>query len=102
MYSAFALAVVAPTSMIERVAERLPGPLLAILLSVVGPVALFAEGIDAWPAVVAVVALIAICLGLAHLTWRKLPETEWFVFWLLCAALVWVGSLWLLAAAAAI
>ena len=62
-----------------------------------GPVALFAEGIDAWPVVAVAIALIALCLELARLAWRKSPETEWFVFWLLCAALLWAGSPWLLA-----
>lgn len=67
------------------------GPLLAILLSTVGPVALFAEGIGAWPVVAVVLALITICLGLARLARWKSPGTEWFAFWLLCAALSWAG-----------
>ena len=46
-----------------------------------------------------VVALIAICLGLARLALRTSPETELFVFWLLCVALSWAGSPWLLVAA---
>ena len=96
LYSALALVVLAPTSIFETAGERLPGPLAAILLSVAGPVALFAEGIDAWPVVAVVAALIGICLVLSRLAWRKFPETEWFVLWLLCAALVWTGSPWLL------
>jgi hypothetical protein len=99
VYSALALAVIAPTPMIESVVERLPVPLLAILLGVVGPVLLFAADIEAWPVAVVVVALIAICLGLARLAYRKSPETEWFVFWLLSAAVLWAGSALLLAVA---
>jgi hypothetical protein len=96
VYSALAFAVLAPTALIGRVVERLPFPLLAIQVSVVGPVALFAEGIAAWPVVGLVVALIVICLGMARLARSKAPETEWFAFWLLCAVLVWAGSPWLL------
>jgi len=96
LYSALALAVIASTPMIVRVGERLPTPLLLILASAAGPATLFAGGRDAWPVVAVVVALITLCLGLARLAWRRAPETEWFVFWLLGAALFWAGSPWLL------
>jgi hypothetical protein len=96
LYSTLALAVLAPTSVIERVGERLPGPLLVIIVTALGPVTLFADGIQAWPVVAASLVLITSCVGLARLTRRKAPETEWFAFWLLCAAVVWAGSPWLL------
>ena len=91
-YSALALVFLAPTSAIERILERLPGPLLAIVVAVLGPVTLIANGIEMWPVVAAILMLITSCVGLARLTWRKCPENEWFAFWLLCAALVWAGS----------
>ena len=99
LYSALALALV-EASAIERIGKLLPDPLLPIVVIIVvtalGPVAFFAEGSDAWPVIAIVLALITICLGLARLTWRRFPETEWFAFWLLCAVLVWAGSPWLL------
>jgi hypothetical protein len=60
--------------------EHRPQPLNIILLIAFGPAVLFAAGIDAWPLVAFVLALIAFCLGLARLSWRKSPETEWFAF----------------------
>jgi hypothetical protein len=95
-YSALALALLASTPVIERVGAPLPGPLLAIVVSALGPVAVFADGIGAWPIVAVTFVLISSCLGLARLTWQKFPETEWFAFWLMCAVLVWAGSPWLL------
>jgi hypothetical protein len=99
VYSALAFAILAPTALIEGVAERLPFPLFVILITVVGPAALFAVGIGAWPVVGVALGLIAIFLGLARLAWSKSPGTEWFAFWLLCAVLVWAGSPWLLVVA---
>ena len=49
VYSALAFAVVVPTALTERVGERPPFPLFATLVTVVGPVALLAEGISAGP-----------------------------------------------------
>ena len=95
-YCALALAFLVQAPVIDRIGELLPHSLLAIVLTTVGPAALFAAGLNAWPVVVVVLGLIAICLGLARLTWWKSPETEWFAFWSLCALLVWAGSPWLL------
>lgn len=92
----WALALASFVGLIGGILDLLPHSLLRIALTVVGPAVLFAAGIDAWPLVSLVLALIAICLGLARLAWRMSPETEWFAFWLLCALLVWAGSPWLL------
>jgi hypothetical protein len=100
VYSALALAFLVGTPFLERVGEPLPKPLLALLLTVVGPAILLSAGIDAWPVVAVAVVLIAAFLGLARLAWRRSPDTEWFAVWIIFAGVVWAGSGWLLAALA--
>jgi hypothetical protein len=95
-YAALVVAVLAEAPALVAVVERLPRFLGAIFLMVIGPPILFAGGSGAWPVFVTVLALFATCLGLSRLAWKRWPESEWFGFWLLCAAVVWAGSPWLL------
>lgn len=62
-YCALALAVIIQAPAIERIGKRLPRFVLGIVLTAVGPIALFAEGVNAWPVVAVVLVLIVICLG---------------------------------------
>src|SRR4051794_3364912 len=99
LYSVLALAFFTRLPQIERWGELLPRSVMAIVRTVVGPAVLLSGGIEAWPAVTGVAALIATFLRLAHVAWRESPGTKWFAAWLICAALVWASCGWLLVAA---
>ena len=98
MYSALAIGFLARWSVLAVLPEALPRFLVPVLLSIVGPAALFAWGIQAWPTLMAVLALMATFLSLARLAWLRSPDTEWFAVWIICAVVVWAGCGWLLAA----
>lgn len=97
-YALLLVAILAEAPALVAVVERLPRFVGAIIVMVIGPPILFADGSHAWPFVAIVLALVAICLALARLSWKRWPESEWFGFWLLCAAVVWAGFPVLLAA----
>ena len=102
LYCGLAVLFLARLPIIERGVALLPQSVAASVLAIVGPAALFLGGIGAWPAAVAVLILVGICLGLARVARRKAPETEWFAVWTICAGGCWVGLTWLLLAAAAV
>src|SRR5262245_6040761 len=91
-YVAVALAFLARLPIIERAGELIPHSLVWLALSIVGPAALFSTGIEAWPVVAGLIALIASFIGLAGLARHKSLETEWWAFWLICAVVVCAGS----------
>ena len=97
LYAGLALAFLWESPVLERMREQLPLPVLGIALSAIGPVALFVAGAKVWPVFALRAAVIVICLGSARVARHTSPETEWFAFWWLCAAVVWAGSPWLLA-----
>jgi hypothetical protein len=68
---------------------------VAVAVTVFGPLALLAGGVDAWPFVACVSGLAAACCYVSRLTWRRWPDDEWFAIWLFLAAFIWTGSGWL-------
>jgi len=98
LYSGLAVAVLVRLPIIDRGFEVLPGWLKTFVLTVAGPglILSFSPGAEAWPVVVVALTLVATCLALARVAWRRSPESEWFAVWLICAAVIWGGSPWLL------
>lgn len=70
-------------------------PIVAVVVTVLGPLVLLAGGVEAWPFVAGVAGLVAACCYVSRLTWRRWPEDEWFAIWLFVAAVIWSGSGWL-------
>ena len=97
-YCVLAAAFLARLPMVEHLGRLLPHSIVPIVLTVVGPAILFSAGIDAWPVVLVLLALIAAFVSLAYFAWRRSASTEWFAVWIICAVVVWVGSGWLLVA----
>lgn len=75
---------------------------LLVLMSGAGPFLLFAEGLQTWAWVASTLTMTAILAAVGVRARRVSPETEWFAFWWLCAAVAWVLIPWLLLAASAI
>ena len=62
---------------------------------VLGPLVVLVVGVEHWPFVACMAGLTAACCSVSRLTWRRWPEDEWFVLWLVAAAVIWAGSGWL-------
>ena len=69
--------------------------ILAVGVTVFGPLTLFAGGADAWLFAATVAGLAAACSYVSRLTRRRWPDSEWFAVWLFMAAIIWGGSGWL-------
>jgi hypothetical protein len=75
--------------------ESLAVVITVLFFTVLGPLVLFAGGVEPWPFVACIAGIVAACCYVSRLTWRRWPEDEWFVLWLFLAAIIWINSGWL-------
>lgn len=95
VYTALCVAlVVLGVRLPPAAAERIPGWLLAIIVSLVGPPLFFIWGVAAWKLFFAASISVALGLACSWLCWRRYPESELFVVGLLVAVAVWAASGW--------
>ena len=95
MYAALWTAVLVAGRLPESMDDRAPRRLAAVVISVLGPPVLLAiDGTASATFALSAMLLIAGCLTLARLLWRRYPDSELFGLPLRAAVAVWVGSVW--------
>jgi hypothetical protein len=95
VYAAICVAVLSGLPFVVRIVESLSSFAAIVLalcaLTLVGPATVFTEGPGALPWFVAILLVIAACVWLSKVLWRRYPDSEVFVIFVVPAVLLWIG-----------
>ena len=94
-YAAICLAAIVQPPFFVRIVEALPNSVAGLLalsvLTFIGPGILFTKGSVALPWFVAILIVVAACVWRSTVLWRRYPDSEVFVVFVIAAVMLWMG-----------